>query len=185
MALPERIILVGPMGAGKSTVGRQLARSLGYHFYDSDRELEARTGADIPWIFDVEGEAGFRDRESRMIDELLNESGIVLATGGGAVLRSENRRRMADGYVIYLRVTPDLQYERTRMDRNRPLLQNPDPRAVLERLFEERDPLYLEVADLTVEGTQRGPRNLVRYLVRVLDESEGHRHATEAGSSER
>lgn len=186
MALPERIILVGPMGAGKSTVGRQLARSLGYHFYDSDRELEERTGADIPWIFDVEGESGFRDRETRMIDELLDESGIVLATGGGAVLRPENRRRMGEGgCVIYLRVTPELQYERTRMDRNRPLLQNPDPRAVLERLFEERDPLYAEIADLTVEGTQRGPRNLVRYLVRVLEESEGHWHATEAGTSER
>ena len=185
MALPERIILVGPMGAGKSTVGRQLARALGYRFLDTDRELEARTGADIPWIFDVEGESGFRDRESRVIYELLSESGIVLATGGGAVLRPENRQRMMDGYVIYLRVTPDLQYERTRMDRNRPLLQNPDPRGVLERLFEERDPLYQEIADLTVESSQRGPRHLVRHLSRVLEESEGHAHATEAGSSER
>ncbi|MEQ6886122.1 shikimate kinase AroK [Salicola sp. Rm-C-2C1-2] len=185
MALPERIILVGPMGAGKSTVGRQLARSLGYRFYDTDRVLEERTGADIPWIFDMEGEAGFRDRESRLIDELLNESGIVLATGGGAVLRPENRQRMTDGCVIYLRVTPDLQYERTRMDRNRPLLQNPDPRGVLERLFEERDPLYREIADFAVEGSQRGPRHLVRYLSRALEEPEGHVHATEAGSSER
>ena len=168
MSLPEKIVLVGPMGAGKSTIGRQLARHLGYDFHDSDRELEYRTGANIPWIFDMEGESGFRDRESRVISELLQKDRIVLATGGGAVLRPENRRTLARAFVIYLKVPPDLQYERTRRDRNRPLLQNQDPRGILERLFRERDPLYTEVADLVVEGGQRGPRSLVRSLAGQL-----------------
>ena len=164
MSLPEKIVLVGPMGAGKSTIGRHLARQLGYEFHDSDRELEYRTGANIPWIFDMEGESGFRDRESRIISELLEKDHIVLATGGGAVLRPENREVLARAFVIYLKVPPDLQYERTRRDRNRPLLQNEDPRGILERLFRERDPLYNEVADLVVEGGRRGPRSLVRSL---------------------
>lgn len=168
MPLPEKIVLVGPMGAGKSTIGRHLARQLGYSFHDSDRELEYRTGANIPWIFDVEGESGFRDRESRVISELLQKDHLVLATGGGAVLRPENRETLRGAYVIYLKVPPHLQYERTRRDRNRPLLQNDDPRGILEKLFRERDPLYNEVADLVIEGGHRGPRSLVRHLVGQL-----------------
>lgn len=171
MSLPEKIVLVGPMGAGKSTIGRHLARQLGYEFRDSDRELEYRTGANIPWIFDVEGESGFRDRESRMISELLRKDHLVLATGGGAVLRPENRESLRQAYVIYLKVPPDLQYERTRRDRNRPLLQNDDPQGILEKLFHERDPLYTEVADMVIEGEHRGPRSLVRYLVGQLQRS--------------
>jgi len=168
MPLPAKIVLVGPMGAGKSTIGRHLARKLGYDFHDSDRELEFRTGANIPWIFDVEGEGGFRDRESRMIEELLAKDQVVVATGGGAVLRPGNRRMLEHVFVIYLKVPPELQYERTRRDRHRPLLQNEDPRGVLERLFRERDPLYHEVADKVVEGGKRSPRSLVRRLVGEL-----------------
>ena len=172
MSLPEKIVLVGPMGAGKSTIGRHLARQLGYEFHDSDRELEYRTGANIPWIFDMEGESGFRDRESRILSELLDKDRIVLATGGGAVLRPENREALARAFVIYLKVPPDLQYERTRRDRNRPLLQNEDPKGILERLFRERDPLYSEVADLVIEGGKRGPRSLVRSLADRLRDAD-------------
>ena len=168
MPLPPKIVLVGPMGAGKTTIGRHLARKLGYEFNDSDRELEFRTGANIPWIFDVEGESGFRDRESRVIEELLAQDGVVVATGGGAVLRPENRETLGRALVIYLKVPPGLQYERTRRDRNRPLLQSEDPRSVLERLFRERDPLYAGMADIVVEGGKRSPRSLVRRIVSEL-----------------
>lgn len=156
------------MGAGKSTIGRYLARSLGYHFYDSDREIETRTGANIPWIFDVEGEAGFRRRETSMIAQLLENEDIVLATGGGAVTVAENRTLFRRGFVIYLKAPLELQYERTRLDRNRPLLQHDNPYGVLERLFRERDPLYTEVADLIITTDKRGPRGLVRHIVERL-----------------
>ena len=137
------LILVGPMGAGKSTLGRHLSQILDYPFFDSDRVIEEKTGADIPWIFDMEGEAGFRRREQEAIDELTRQDGIVLATGGGVVVTPANRDMLHErGCVVYLWTPVDVQLARTRNDKNRPLLQTADPRARLEALFAERDPLY-------------------------------------------
>jgi shikimate kinase len=165
MAMAQNLFLVGPMGAGKTTIGRQLARELKRAFLDSDREIEARTGADIPLIFELEGEAGFRRREAAVIDELTAREGVVVATGGGAVLLPENRAAlMARGLVIYLAAPLDQLVERTRRDRNRPLLQTDDPRAKLEALMAERDPLYRGVADLIVATDRRTVRSVVREI---------------------
>lgn len=161
MKTTTNVFLVGLMGAGKTTVGRQLAERLGYEFFDSDHEVEKRCGADIPWIFDVEGEAGFRKRERLMIDELTRREHIVLATGGGAVLLEPNRQALRTrGFVVYLRADVERLYRRTARDRNRPLLQTEDPRAKLEELLRQREPLYQEIADLTV-NTDRGSVNRV------------------------
>ena len=169
MAARPNIFLVGPMGAGKTTIGRRLAEALGMDFVDSDQEIEARTGATIPWIFDVEGEAGFRKREKTLIDELTQRPNLVLATGGGAVLDPENRRHLqARGTVIYLHATLDELLARTRKDRNRPLLQTADPRARLEAILREREPLYREVADIVFETGQRSIRQAVQSLLRQL-----------------
>lgn len=165
----SNVFLVGPMGAGKSTIGRLLAKELGYPFKDSDREIEARTGADIPWIFDVEGEEGFREREEAMIAELVREDGIVLATGGGVVMREANRQALAaNGLVVYLRTSVDQQLQRTAKDRQRPLLQTPDPEKVLRELMAKRDPLYSEIADLTIDTDQRGPKIVVNTIMGAL-----------------
>ncbi|SFT62128.1 shikimate kinase AroK [Halomonas saccharevitans] len=161
------LILIGPMGAGKSTIGRLLAAELSREFYDSDHEIQARCGADIPWIFDVEGEAGFRDRESQMIRELTHYENVVIATGGGAVLREENRRVLREsGTVIYLLTTVEQQLRRTAKDRNRPLLQRPDKEAVLRDMFALRDPLYRATADVVIRTDRRGPRAVVNEIVR-------------------
>lgn len=163
----SNLILIGPMGAGKSTIGRLLAAELSRDFFDSDHEIQARCGADIPWIFDVEGEAGFRDRETQMIDELTRREGVVIATGGGAVLREENRRALRErGTVIYLFTTVEQQLRRTAKDRNRPLLQRPDKEAVLREMFALRDPLYRATADIIVRTDRRGPRAVVNEIVR-------------------
>ena len=177
MSLPKRVVLVGPMGAGKSTIGRMLAKELGYRFLDSDRIIEERCGANIPWIFDVEGEDGFRQRETAMLDELSNEMGTVLATGGGAVMRAENRGLLKkNSVVIYLKTSIDQQVERTRKDRNRPLLQNDDPEGVLRRLFAIRDPLYTELADIVMFADRKSPRLVVRQLVnRINPKTPRHR----------
>jgi len=160
------VILVGPMGSGKSTIGRLLAKELRLTFKDSDKEIEQRTGADIPWIFDVEGEAGFREREQAMIGELCADDGIVLATGGGAVLRPENRQALhAGGRVVYLHASVVQQLERTSRDRNRPLLRAADPGRVLSELMVIRDPLYREVADMVVETDERPPRMVVEEIL--------------------
>ena len=144
------------MGAGKSAVGRQLARLLHLKFVDSDQEIESRTGVDIPFIFEKEGETGFRQREAKVIDDLSQKEGIVLATGGGAIIDPENRNHLgARGFVIYLHTSVDQQLSRTRKGRDRPLLENGDPRAVLESLMATREPLYREIADLTVETDGR------------------------------
>jgi len=157
------------MGAGKTTVGRKLAATLGLDFLDCDHEIEARTGADIPLIFEKEGEAGFREREQRMIDELSQRDGIVLATGGGAVLDQQNRNRLAArGYVIYLYTSVAQQLTRTRGDRKRPLLQTPDREARLKALFVERDPLYRETADMVVETDGLTSARLCRHLLESL-----------------
>lgn len=165
----HNVFLIGPMGAGKSTIGRLLAKEIGYPFKDSDREIEARTGADIPWIFDVEGEEGFREREEAMIAELVKEDGIVLATGGGVVMREANRQALAaHGLVVYLRTSVEQQLQRTAKDRQRPLLQTPDPEKVLRELMAKRDPLYSEIADLTIETDQRGPKIVVNTILAAL-----------------
>jgi len=167
----RNIYLVGLMGAGKTTVGRQLAKRLGRTFYDSDHEIVARTGVPIPTIFEIEGEDGFRRREAQAIAELSSEQNIVLATGGGVVLDPENRRRLHDtGWVVYLNVPPTLLYERTRHDRNRPLLQVADPLARLEELYAIRDPLYREAAHFVVNGTHLVASGIVQNLLREFNQ---------------
>jgi shikimate kinase len=152
----QNVFLVGPMGAGKSAVGRQLARLLHLDFVDSDEEIEARTGVDIPFIFEKEGEDGFREREAKVIDDLTQRDRIVLATGGGVVMDPANRQHLgARGFVIYLHTSVDQQLARTRRGRERPLLEQDDPRAVLEALMAVREPLYREIADLTVDTDSR------------------------------
>lgn len=155
------------MGAGKTTIGRQLAKRLGRQFFDSDHEIEARTGVNVPTIFEIEGEAGFRRREAQTIEALTAERGVVLATGGGVVLNPDNRRRLHDsGWVVYLNVPPEMLFERTRHDRNRPLLRVADPLAKLRELYAERDPLYREVAHLVVDGARLPASSVVHHLLR-------------------
>ncbi|PKM25117.1 MAG: shikimate kinase AroK [Gammaproteobacteria bacterium HGW-Gammaproteobacteria-13] len=166
----RNLILVGPMGAGKSTIGRLLAKELRLPFKDSDKEIEQRTGADIPWIFDVEGEQGFREREQAVIAELCNVDGMVLATGGGAVMRSENRVALRrGGRVVYLHASVEQQVDRTSRDRNRPLLRAADPGKVLAELLAVRDPLYREIADVVVETDERPPRLVVQEILERLE----------------
>ncbi len=168
----SRIYLIGPMGAGKSTIGRLLSKALNLPFMDTDREIEERTGANIPWIFDVEGEAGFRVRESNVIEELTQLPEVVMATGGGAILCAQNRRNMGSrGTVVYLETTVDQQYQRTRKDKNRPLLQQDDPRQVLATLLAERDPLYRETADIVVPTHQGNPKVVVRKILEFVEGS--------------
>jgi shikimate kinase len=161
------LFLIGPMGAGKSTIGRLLAAELSRGFVDSDHAIQDRCGADIPWIFDVEGEAGFRQREVQMIDELTKRYNAVVATGGGAVLREENRRALRErGTVIYLMTTVEQQLKRTAKDRNRPLLQCANREQVLYDMFAKRDPLYRATADITVRTDRRSPRAVVNEILR-------------------
>ena len=157
------------MGAGKSAVGRQLARQLHLDFLDSDEQIEIRTGVDIPFIFEKEGEAGFRKREAKVIEDLSQQDGVVLATGGGVVMDPQNRNHLgARGFVIYLHTSVDQQLARTRKGRDRPLLDNDDPRAVLDALMEIRDPLYREIADLTVETDGRKVRAVANEILERL-----------------
>ncbi len=165
----NNIFLVGMPGSGKTTVGRQLARRLQRTFVDADHEIEARTGVRIPLIFDIEGEQGFRDREARVIAELASQNDLVIATGGGVVLRPENRAALKQGgTVIYLNAAPGLLYERTRLDPNRPLLQVDDPLQKLEDLFAQRDPLYREVADVVINSLGGSIGHLVKQVERQL-----------------
>jgi shikimate kinase len=166
----DNIFLVGPMGAGKTTIGRQLAKALKKDFVDSDQEIEERTGADIAWIFDVEGEAGFRKREMKVIEELTQRNNIVLATGGGAVLSAENRKYLSSrGTVVYLMATISQQLERTRNDQRRPLIQNvKDIKGKLNELMEIRDPLYREIADHVVMTNRRSPRSVGNEIASQL-----------------
>ena len=163
------VFLVGPMGVGKTTIGRVLADLLGLEFYDSDREIEASTGADIPWIFDVEGESGFRIRETRMLEQLTQKKNIVLATGGGAVMSAENREwLMARGVVVYLRAPISQQIERTSRDKTRPLLQTPNPEEKIRELMNIREPLYQEVADIVVDTYRRNPKTVSQDICSQL-----------------
>ena len=164
------LILVGMMGAGKTTVGRLLARRLKRSYYDSDEEVEKRCGVRIPVIFDIEGEAGFRAREAQVIAELCALEGIVLATGGGAVLAEENRRLLAArGTVVYLHARPAHLWQRVRHDRNRPLLATADPEKKLEELYAVRDPLYREVAGIVMDTGQQSLQTLARDLLARLE----------------
>lgn len=169
MKHPKNVFLIGPMGAGKSAVGRQLARMLHLTFMDSDEEIERRTGVDIAFIFEKEGEAGFRVREVKAIDDLSNMDGVVLATGGGAVVNPENRSRLgARGFVVYLKTSVDQQLSRTRRGRDRPMLGDGDRRDVLDKLLAEREPMYYEIADLTVETDGRKVNAVAREIVDTI-----------------
>lgn len=169
MTKVKNIFLIGPMGTGKSTIGRQIASLLRMDFVDSDHEIQDRTGVDIPTIFDFEGEEGFRRREKVVIDELTRKEGQVLATGGGSVLDPENRRNLSSrGYVIYLYCGVDQQYQRTMRDRNRPLLQTDDPLGRLRTLMDERDPLYRTTADLVVTTENRSASSVSKEILRKL-----------------
>ncbi len=169
MKHPKNIFLVGPMGAGKSAVGRQLARSLHLSFVDSDDEIEKRTGVDIAFIFDKEGESGFRKREAAVIDELTGRDGVVLATGGGAVIDAQSRGRLGGrGFVVYLHTSVEQQFARTSKGRERPLLENGDRRAILEDLLSARDPLYREIADLVVETDGRKVHSVVKEIIEKI-----------------
>lgn len=169
MKVAGNLFLIGLMGAGKTTVGKILAKRLHWPFFDSDHEIEARTGVRIPIIFEIEGEEGFRNREVETIAELVTMNNVVLATGGGAVLRAENQQALkSHGTVIYLRANVDDLYERTKHDRNRPLLQTADPKARLQALFEQRDPIYRQLADVVIDTSRQNVNSLVAQLERKL-----------------
>jgi shikimate kinase len=171
MQVTGNIFLVGLMGAGKTTVGKVLARHFGKAFFDSDHEIESRTGVNIPLIFELEGEAGFRKREASVIQNLTHMHDIVLATGGGAVLLKQNRENLSqNGIVIYLRANVAELWLRTRNDKHRPLLQTENPRARLEKLFAERDPLYCEIADLIADTGGQPVSAIVHYLEEALEQ---------------
>jgi shikimate kinase len=171
MTTARSIFLIGPMGAGKSAVGRQLARELGRVFIDSDEEIEHRTGVDIPFIFEKEGEAGFRARERQVIDELTAMPVIVLATGGGAVQDPQSRERLGSrGIVVYLHASVEQQMRRTRRGRERPMLKSGDPREILERLMAVRDPQYREIAHIVVETDGRRVTSVTRDIRQHLEQ---------------
>ncbi|WP_119327564.1 shikimate kinase AroK [Cysteiniphilum halobium] len=171
MIITQNVFLIGPVGAGKSTIGRQLASELKLDFVDSDREIEQRCGVDIDWIFDIEGEDGFRKREQEVLSDLANRQGIVLATGGGAIILPENRTLLSSrGKVVYLQASIEQQLERTAKDKKRPLLQVDDKEAQLKKLMAEREPLYQEIADITIETSETTVRNVVQKITNLLME---------------
>jgi shikimate kinase len=171
MIITQNVFLIGPVGAGKSTIGRQLANELKLDFLDSDREVEHLCGVDIDWIFDIEGEAGFRRREQDILNNLAKRQGVVLATGGGAVLVPENRTLLSSrGKVVYLQASIQQQLERTSKDKKRPLLQVDDKESQLRKLMLEREPLYCEIADITIETSETTVRNVVQRITKLLME---------------
>lgn len=168
----RNIFLIGPMGAGKTTIGKQLAQMLKMEFVDADQEIEERAGAAIDWIFEIEGEEGFRKREVKVIDDLTQRQGIVLATGGGAVIARENRNVLAGrGAVVFLQTSIEQQVERTRRDKRRPLLQNDDPKATLEDLARARETMYLEIADFVVSTDRGSVKAVAKDIVDMLQTS--------------
>ena len=178
---PRGVFLIGMMGAGKTSVGRLLAQRLGRPFIDADHEIESRCGVSIPVIFEIEGEAGFRQRERAMIDELTRLPGIVLATGGGAVLAPESRERLRSrGLVVYLRASAEDIWQRTRRDRGRPLLATADPRQRIADLLSQREALYAQTAHLTFDSSQDSVKSTVARLVERLEREAGPPSTTEA-----
>lgn len=170
MAEKRNIFLIGPMGAGKSTIGRQLAQLLNMDFLDSDSVIEERAGADIDWIFDIEGEAGFRKREERILNELTQAQGLVLSTGGGSIISKNNRNVLsARGIVVYLETTVDKQFERTQRDKKRPLLQTEDPYQTLVELAQVRNPLYEEIADITIKTDEQSAKVVANQIIDMMD----------------
>jgi shikimate kinase len=166
--MSENIILVGPMGVGKTTIGSHLARKLKYDFVDSDTEIEKRTGVSISLIFDIEGEEGFRKREAQMIGELTERRHIVLSTGGGSVLDETSRQNLrSKGYVVYLKASVDILHERLKKSRNRPLMETDDKQKVIEDLLAEREPLYLAVADVTIVTDGRSAQDVAREIYQL------------------
>lgn len=164
--MPKSIVLVGPMGAGKSTIGKVLAGLMQVPFFDSDRVIEERTGADIPWIFDMEGEAGFRQRESAVLEDLLQQQSCIIATGGGIVMEEKNRQLLKEnGSVVYLTASIEQLVDRTYKDKKRPLLQVADPEAKIRELIALRDPLYREVADVVVATDRRSPKLVAQEII--------------------
>ncbi len=171
--MSKPIFLIGLPGAGKTSIGRQIAIIKGYQFLDSDQEIVKRSGADIPWIFDIEGEEGFRRREQQVLAELCRQENLVLATGGGSILLKENREQLRKhGIVVYLRVSLDEQLIRTKKDKNRPLLQGEDPLIILEKIRAEREPLYLELADIIVDTDEGNVKDIAVTAVRKIEASE-------------
>ena len=168
MKIPENIFLIGPMGVGKSTIGRQLANLLNKDFMDTDHEIEKRTGVDIPTIFDIEGEEGFRKREAAVLDEMTSGSNLVLATGGGVILLEDNRRALRRGFVVYLSASLETLVERTRRDKSRPLLQNTDRQKKIKELMMERDPIYRQESDIIVETDGRSAKAVAKEIVDQL-----------------
>ncbi|MCF6354658.1 MAG: shikimate kinase AroK [Candidatus Polarisedimenticolaceae bacterium] len=167
----ENIFLVGPMGVGKSTIGKQLAAKIGLEFRDSDFEIQKRTGVDIPTIFEFEGEAGFRKREQAILDELTQQRGVVLSTGGGVILDATSRQHLtARGVVFYLHCSPEQQFARTQKDRSRPLLQTENPLAKLQELMAQRDPLYRQVADYIISTEKRNAAAVTKDIIQQLSE---------------
>lgn len=170
----KNIVFIGAMGAGKTTIGRQVAKKLNRNFYDSDFEIEKRTGADIPWIFEIEGEPGFRKRESEMLAELLNIKGIVLSTGGGAVLSEENRSLFnnTNGYIIYLKSSPDKLHRRTYADKRRPLLNTADRLAAITKILSLREPLYMETADIVIDTDKLSINQIIKTVLGRINQDE-------------
>ena len=168
----RNIILIGPMGSGKSTIGSIIAKRLNREFQDSDHYIEERTGVDIARIFDIEGEQGFRDRESKALADLLAQNNRVIATGGGSVLRKQNQKLLKkEGYIVFLDTSVNQQMQRLERDKKRPLLQTENPRQKLEALFEERHPIYLELADLAIKTDRRVARRLATDIIKQLPEN--------------
>ena len=173
MVVKGNIFLIGPMGVGKSTIGRVLANIMNLRFFDSDQEIESNSGADIPWIFDVEGESGFRERERKMISQLCKRRNIVLATGGGAILAKQNRQALcSNGTVVYLKASIAKLVDRTRKDKNRPLLQTSDPEGRIIELFKTRNHLYKETADIVIDTDGKNPQAVASEIQRLVQKTE-------------
>ena len=174
MGVKGNIFLIGPMGVGKSTIGRILAKIMNLRFFDSDQEIESNSGADIPWIFDVEGESGFRERERKMISLLCKRQDIVLATGGGVILAKQNRQALcSNGTVVYLTAPIEKLVDRTRKDKNRPLLQTNDPEGKIIELFKTRNHLYRETSDIVIDTDGKNPQVVASEIQRLVKKTWG------------